>query len=128
LIARGVCESSLAAAGFSNGALWFYALDADMTGNITVRNTAILGSPFAAIMLITTGEAKAISNVHLENITIDRAGTFVLEIKAAAGSLTAKDVRVSSAPGFHRVYDCGAAYALGDRGGNDGWLQVCQGP
>lgn len=109
---------------FTNGALWFYALDADMTGNITVRNTEILESPYAAVMLITTGKAKTISNVHLENITIDHAGTFVLEIKASAGSLTAKDVSVASLPGFHGVYDCGAAFALGDRGGNGGWLQV----
>jgi hypothetical protein len=149
-------------ADFSNGALWFYALDADMTANVTVRNTAILGSPYSAVMLITAAtakgkeqgqgkekanakeaDAKVISNIHLENITIDRVGTFVLEIKASAGSLTAKDVKLlssmTSAEGaptaagggggqaYHGpyVYDCGAAYALGDLGGNEAWLRAC---
>ena len=119
------CGSLESGWGFANGAIWFYALNEDMDGNVTVTNTAIVGAPYAALMVVAGHPATSVSNLHLRNVTIDRAGTFALVLKAA-GSLSARDVTLGSSA-FQRIEDCGSKFALADLGGNGDWLKQCTG-
>ena len=100
----------------SVGALWFYALDAPMTGTINVDDDTIIDSSYEAVHF--TG--KRITNITLNHVNIIGVGTFVVQIQAS-GSATFNAVTVSGprAPG---QYSCqGANFQIIDGGGNTGW-------
>ncbi len=98
------------------GALWFYALDAPMTGTINVDDDTIIDSSYEAVHF--TG--KRITNITLNHVNIIGVGTFVVQIQAS-GSATFNTVTASGlrAPG---PYSCqGANFQIIDGGGNTGW-------
>lgn len=100
---------------FGTGALWMYALDEAMTGVVNVTNTAIVDSPYPAIMFI----GSSITNVNFRNVSVTNVGTFVWQLQSA-GSAVVQDV-VAAGTQYFGVYDCGAGMKLTDAGGNAGW-------
>ncbi|MCU7726428.1 mycodextranase [Actinoplanes sp. KI2] len=61
---------------FGVGALWFDARDAAMTGLTNVDNILIQQSPFEAIQFVSGSQ---ISNVKINNATIQNTGTYVVQ-------------------------------------------------
>ena len=102
------------------GALWFFALDAPMTGQIVVRDTVLIDSAYEAVHF--TG--KAITGVALEDVRIDGAGTFAVQLQApGAARFTRVTARGLGAPGVH---DCASGFVLSEGEGNSGWSdRVC---
>jgi hypothetical protein len=102
---------------FGVGALWFYALDAPMTGRINVTDTDLIDSSYEAIQFIGNG----ISNVFLSNVRIEGAGTFALQLQST-GSATFTGVTAAYL-GRQGVYDCQGtgAFTVNQGAGNSGW-------
>jgi len=100
---------------FGVGALWFYALDAAMTGAIDVTDTLIVDSPYEAIQFI----GSSVTNVSFANVTVANVGTFVWQLQCGGDAVAAAVVATGSQ--YAGVYDCGVPFALADGGGNAGW-------
>ncbi len=102
------------------GALWFFALDAPMTGRIVVRDLDLVDSAYEAVHF--TG--KAITGVELEDVRIHGAGTFAVQLQApGAARFTRVTARGLGAPGVH---DCGSGFVITEGEGNSGWSErVC---
>lgn len=119
---------------FGVGALWFYALDAAMSGTILVQNTTILDSPYEAFQWIATGAGGnsttgGVSGVQISGATVHNVGSFVLQIQSAGGASVSGVVATGTQ--YAGVYDCpGTAFTLTDSGGNSGWnvTPVCTFP
>ena len=105
---------------FGVGAIWFYALDSEMNGKITVSDTKIFESPLNAIGVI----GKEVSGLSFRNVSVDGVGTFVLDVQCG-GAAYFSDVRAKSVD-FHAIYSCGEPFDLVDGGGNTGWLESCK--
>jgi hypothetical protein len=103
---------------FGVGALWFYALDAPMTGTINVTDTDLLDSSYEAVHFIGNG----ISNVNLTNVRIDGAGTFAVQLQST-GSARFANVTAAHIGGPAGIYNCqgAGAFTIADGGGNGGW-------
>ena len=69
---------------FGVGALWFDARDAAMTGLINVDDILIQQSPYEAIQFVS---GSSITNVKINNATIQNTGTFVVQ-EQVGGSAT----------------------------------------
>jgi hypothetical protein len=82
------------------GAIWFYAADSAMSGTITLNNNEINDSSYAAILFV----GLEISNVTFNGATINRTGTFGVQIQspgsAALNNVTATGVQAAN------VYKC----------------------
>ncbi len=101
---------------FGVGAVWFYALDEDMTGEINVSSTTIADSPYEAIHFI----GSSVTNVAFDNINITNVGTFVFQLQCG-GQASVSDV-VASGVGYYGQYNCGVSFVIDYEGeGNDGW-------
>jgi len=98
-----------------NGALWFWAGDAPLTGNVDVRDNLIQDSSYEAIQFY----GQPISNVTFNRNIIDKAGTFAVQLNTS-GSATFRKT-VASGLGAGGVYDCDSGFTIIDRGGNRGW-------
>ena len=105
---------------FGVGAIWFYALDSAMDGNIIVADTVIRDSPYNAFGVI----GKKVSDLAISNVSVDGVGTFVVDLQCGGGGRFS-DVRASGI-GFHAIYSCGTPFDLEDGGGNTGWLDACE--
>ncbi|PRY02235.1 discoidin domain-containing protein [Allonocardiopsis opalescens] len=103
---------------FGVGALWFYALDAPMDAPITVRDIDIIDASYPGIHFI--GNAP-ITNITFEDVTINGAGTFALQLQAP-GSASFSGVTATGL-GADGIYDCqgAGAFQVVDAGGNSGW-------
>jgi hypothetical protein len=93
---------------FGVGAIWFYALDAAMTGKIN-------GVDYEAIHFIGSN----ITNVTLSHITINTAGTFAIQ-EQAAGSVQFSYVRAKNLAAGGQ-YNCGVNFTIIKGRGNVGW-------
>ncbi|MFC8448914.1 discoidin domain-containing protein [Kitasatospora sp. NPDC057223] len=102
------------------GAMWFFALDAPMTGTINISGNEILASPYEAYQFQGTLEGgKPISNVHISNETVNGVGTYVFQ-NQTSGSASVSGVSASNV-GVGGVEDCGSGFALALGTGNTGW-------
>ena len=97
-----------------NGALWFWAGDAPLTGTVDVRGNSIEDSSYEAVQFY----GQPVTGVTLTKNTIDRAGTFAVQLNAA-GSATLSGNRASGL-GAGGVYDCDSGFTTIDGGGNTG--------
>jgi Pectate lyase superfamily protein/F5/8 type C domain/Abnormal spindle-like microcephaly-assoc'd, ASPM-SPD-2-Hydin len=107
---------------FGDGALWFDAQQATITGPINVTNALIEQSPFEAIQWIQ----GTVNGVNLSNVSIIGTGTFALQDQTGASvsftNVTATDVaqaNLGNAPSY--TCDSGS-FKITDDGGNSGIL------
>lgn len=103
---------------FGVGALWFYALDSDMTGTINVNDTAIIDSSYSAIHFYN----QKISGITFDRVNIDRTGTFASQ-NQARGSATFNNVTAKNV-GYAGRYDCDIGFTITEGAGNSGWNEV----
>jgi hypothetical protein len=75
------------------GALWIYADTSDITAPVTVRDMVIEDSTYAGVLM---SWQRTIQNATFENVVIDGAGTYGIEVQAA-GSASFAYVTVSGA-------------------------------
>src|SRR4051812_21957944 len=100
---------------FGVGALWFDARDGTMAGLTNVDNILIQQSPYEAIQFVS---GSNISNVVINNATIQNTGTYVVQ-EQVGGAAT---ITNSTATGTQAaaIYSCGVGFTLTDGGGNSG--------
>ncbi|MEZ0067359.1 hypothetical protein ABIA32_003372 [Streptacidiphilus sp. MAP12-20] len=80
--------------GSAMGALWIYANLYDMTQPVTVSNNSISNASYQGVLL---SYAKQISNLTLDHLSINGAGTYGIDISSVTGSMTADNVTVTGA-------------------------------
>ncbi len=88
---------------FGVGAIWFYASDAPMTGTIAVSNNTLNDSTDEAYQF-TSDSDYAITNVTVNGGTINKAGTFAVQVQTS-GAATFTNV-VAHDLGVAGVEDC----------------------
>jgi hypothetical protein len=101
---------------FGVGALWFDARDGAMTGLTNVDNILIQQSPYEAIQFVSGSQ---ISNVKINNATIQNTGTYVVQ-QQVGGSATITNSTATGTQGPAPLYNCGVGFTLTDGGGNSG--------
>src|SRR3954451_509113 len=101
---------------FGVGALWFDARDGTMAGLTNVDNILIQQSPFEAIQFVS---GSNISNVKINNATIQNTGTFVVQ-EQVGGAATISNSTATGTQGPAPIYSCGVGFTLTDGGGNSG--------
>ncbi|WP_433440385.1 glycosyl hydrolase family 28-related protein [Nonomuraea sp. CA-141351] len=111
------------------GAIWFYALEKDISADVQVVGNHFLDNTYNAIMLVSEWSVKdlySITNVHFKDIRVDGTGTSVVSARAK-GSATFENVDARNV-GAVGVNNCGSfgfpptgsEFTLTDLGGNDG--------
>jgi len=100
------------------GAIWFYALDSAMSGNINVSDTEIDDSSTSAIHFNNV----RITNVSFERVKINKTGTFAIQ-RQAPGSAQFSFVTATNL-GITGQYDCEIGFKLIQGVGNSGWDDV----
>ncbi|WP_427884850.1 discoidin domain-containing protein [Kribbella sp. GL6] len=101
---------------FGVGALWFDARDGAMSGLTNVDNLLIQQSPYEAIQFVS---GSNISNVHINNATIQNTGTWVVQEQVGgSATITNSTATGTQAPG--PIYSCGVGFTLTDGRGNSG--------
>ena len=121
---------------FGLGGMWFYGLDGGgtMTGDIEIQDNVVQDSPQAALFVI----GNTVSGLTFNNLTVDGAGTFVLQFRGLKGpeyTMVEGDAKFSGVKAtgvkYHSIYSCmGNAtqqFKITDGGGNTGWLHSCSG-
>ncbi|WP_155373389.1 right-handed parallel beta-helix repeat-containing protein [Catellatospora vulcania] len=81
------------------GALWFYAKDAPLTGDVRVTDNDLLDSTYAALQVF----GSSVTDVTVTGLRVHRTGTHLLQIQSA-GSLTLTGLTadgVAASPLFH---------------------------
>ncbi|WP_202871743.1 choice-of-anchor D domain-containing protein [Kribbella pratensis] len=107
---------------FGVGALWFDARDGAMSGLTNVDNILIQQSPYEAIQFVS---GSNISNVHINNATIQNTGTWVVQEQVGgSATITNSTATGTQAPG--PIYSCGVGFTLTDGGGNSGIFAPAQ--
>jgi hypothetical protein len=101
---------------FGVGALWFDARDGAMTGLTNVDNILIQQSPYEAIQFVS---GSNISNVKINNATIQNTGTFVVQ-EQVGGSATITNSTATGTQAPQPIYSCSTQFTLTDGGGNSG--------
>lgn len=97
------------------GAIWFYALDTAMTGNINVTDAEINDSSYAAIHFTNL----RIINVSFDRVKINKAGTFAVQ-EQAPGAAQFSNVTATGL-GVSGSYDCETGFKITEGTGNSGW-------
>jgi hypothetical protein len=100
------------------GAIWFYALDGPMSGNIIVSDTDINDSSYSAIHFTDL----RITNVTFDHININKAGTFAIQ-RQAPGSAQFNYVTATNL-GITGQYDCEIGFTVIKGPGNAGWDDI----
>jgi predicted cupin superfamily sugar epimerase len=102
--------------GSSLGALWIYANLSDITQPVSVTNTTIADSTYEAVLL---SYAKQISNLTLDHLAINGAGTYGINVSNVTGGLTANYVTVTGASsgGLNNP----GSFTITRGPGNSGW-------
>ncbi len=101
---------------FGVGALWFDARDGAMSGLTNVDNILIQQSPYEAIQFVS---GSSITNVKINNATIQNTGTFVVQ-EQVGGSATITNSTATGTGAPKPIYSCSTQFALTDGGGNSG--------
>ncbi|MEW1859462.1 glycosyl hydrolase family 28-related protein [Streptomyces sp. NPDC088194] len=111
------------------GAIWFYALEKNISADIEVTGDDFLDNTYNAIMLVSDFPVKdlySITNVHFKDIKVDGTGTSVLSARVAGGATFQNvDARNVGAVGVNNCGSLnfppsGSEFTLTDLGGNDG--------
>lgn len=111
------------------GAIWFYALEKNISADIEVTGDSFLDSTYNAIMLVSDFPVKdlySITNVHFKDIKVDGTGTSVLSARVAGGATFQNvDARNVGAVGVNNCGSfnftpAGSEFTVTDLGGNDG--------
>jgi hypothetical protein len=97
-----------------NGALWFWAGDAPLTGKVNVRDNLIADSSYEAIQFY----GQPVGNVTFDRNTIAGAGTFAVQLNTSGSATFRRTVASGIAAG---VYDCDSGFTLVNGRGNRGW-------
>lgn len=100
------------------GALWFWAADAPLTGNVDVEDNLIQDSAYEAVQFL----GSSVDGVHFARNTVDRAGTFAFQLNAP-GSASAR-LLTAGGLGAGGRYDCGSGFAFTEGPGNRGWADA----
>jgi hypothetical protein len=100
---------------FGVGAIWFYALDSAMNGDIQVTNNVIEQSPYESFHFI----GSTVDNVVIDTVTVTNVGSFVFQFQSA-GSAKVSNL-VATGVGYYGQYNCGVQIKITDGGGNTGW-------
>jgi hypothetical protein len=103
---------------FGTGALWFFALDQDMTGIINVEDNQFIDSNYEAIHFI----GNNVRNVNFNRNQIIGAGTYAIEIRAA-GSATFNNTTVSGL-GRGSIFSCRSDFTIVKGTGNGSWIDA----
>ncbi len=103
---------------FGVGAIWFDALNGPISGaTINVTDTDILDSSYAAIHFIEGNT----SGVNFNNVRIDGAGTYALQIQAP-GAATFTNVTATRIAQSTPIHNCvGSGFQITQGAGNSGW-------
>ncbi|WP_189194572.1 glycosyl hydrolase family 28-related protein, partial [Micromonospora fulviviridis] len=106
---------------FGVGALWFSALNEPIQGaTINVTDTDILDSSYAALHWI---EGQT-SGINLNNVRIDGAGTFALQVQAPS-QVSFTNVRATGIAQANPMYNCvGSGFQITQGAGNSGWYSA----
>ncbi|MET7336869.1 glycosyl hydrolase family 28-related protein [Nonomuraea sp. NPDC005650] len=111
------------------GAIWFYALERDISADVQVVGNHFLDNTYNAIMLVSEWSVKdlySITNVHFKDIRVDGTGTSVVSARAkGAATFENVDARNVGAVGVNNCGSfgfppTGSEFSLTDLGGNDG--------
>ena len=111
------------------GAIWFYALEKNISADIQVVGDNFLDNTYNAIMFVSDFPVKdlySITNVHFKDVKIDGTGTSVLSARVAGGaSFENVDARNVGAVGINNCGSLnfrptGSEFTVTDLGGNDG--------
>ncbi|WP_078857021.1 glycosyl hydrolase family 28-related protein [Streptomyces sp. NBRC 109706] len=104
---------------FGVGAIWFAGLNEPIEGaDILIADTEVLDSSYAAIHLIE-GASRGIT---FDNVTIDRTGTYALQIQSP-GSMTFNNVVATGIAQENPIHNCvGAGFEIIQGEGNSGWF------
>lgn len=100
------------------GALWFWAADAPLDGNVDVRDNLIQDSAYEAVQFL----GSAVDNVHFDRNAVVRAGTFAFQLNAP-GSASARSVSAVGLGASGR-YDCASGFTFTEGPGNRGWSEA----
>ncbi|MDQ1485068.1 MAG: hypothetical protein QOJ62_761, partial [Actinomycetota bacterium] len=101
---------------FGVGALWFDGSQGNFAGPVNVTNALIQQSPYEAVQWVE----GTVSNVNLNNVTIQGAGTFALQ-EQTGGTATFTNVVATGVAQNPPSYNCeGGNFVITDGGGNSG--------
>jgi hypothetical protein len=98
-------------------ALWFFALDASLTGAVRAEGNELVDSPLAAVAFIAA-DGMAVGNVAISGLAVRGAGAEVFNVVGSGAAVVQGAVAVGAPLG---VRNCSAGFALVDGGGNAGW-------
>jgi hypothetical protein len=87
-----------------------------MSGLTNVDNILIQQSPYEAIQFVS---GSSITNVKINNATIQNTGTWVVQ-EQVAGSATISNSTATGTQAPAPIYKCGVGFTLTDGGGNSG--------
>ncbi|MCX5068586.1 discoidin domain-containing protein [Micromonospora lupini] len=103
---------------FGVGAIWFSALnEAFQQATINITDTDILDSSYAALHWI---EGQT-SGINLNNVRIDGAGTYALQVQAPS-QVSFTNVRATNIAQSNPMHNCvGGGFQITQGSGNSGW-------
>ncbi|WP_435207708.1 galactose-binding domain-containing protein [Micromonospora sp. bgisy143] len=103
---------------FGVGAIWFSALnEAFQQATINITDTDILDSSYAALHWI---EGQT-SGINLNNVRIDGAGTYALQVQAPS-QVSFTNVRATNIAQSNPMHNCvGGGFQITQGTGNSGW-------
>ncbi|WP_328422420.1 discoidin domain-containing protein [Micromonospora sp. NBC_00389] len=103
---------------FGVGAIWFSALnEAFLQPTINITDTDILDSSYAALHWI---EGQT-SGINLNNVRIDGAGTYALQVQAPS-QVSFTNVRATGIAQSNPIHNCvGGGFQITQGAGNSGW-------
>lgn len=102
---------------FGVGAIWFSGLNEPINATVNISDTEILDSSYAAIHLIE----GATNGLHFNNIKIDGAGTYALQIQSP-GTATFTNVVATHIAQSNPIHNCvGSGFQITRGTGNSGW-------
>jgi hypothetical protein len=99
----------------TDSAIWLWAADAPMTGQVDITRNVALSSSYAALQFV----GSSITNVHVDDLLVAGAGTFAVQLQSA-GSATVSHL-VATGLGSAGVYDCASGFAITRGAGDIGW-------
>ena len=88
------------------GALWFYAGDSALTGKVDATRNVIADSSYEAVQFY----GDPVSNVHLADNLIWRAGTFGVQLNTSGSADLTRTAALGLGAGA--VYDCDSGFTL----------------
>ena len=114
------------------GAIWFWPQQANLSATVNITGNQINNSPYEAFMfqnstmytgsgVLTGNGGNTISNVKIDNNTVNGVGTYVMQEQAAGSievsNLTATNVGVSGQMNCANTSD----FTISQGSGNSGW-------